>query len=342
MSASILGVAAARQRWEQTLAETTAYRASQHWARIDGSTIRGSWSLLAPVLFALVAGAQKTAALAAAPYIEDVAAAQGALTVPEARAIPESLSGWASDGRPLGTALVAAPITTLVALQAGASLARALEQGLIALEMLARTQVADAFRVSTQLEMFLRSPDASALPDGVFKGPKGRLFTRGSDGLVYPYFRPKNYVRMIQPGACSRCIILAGRRYTRAQAFLRHPNCHCIHVPADDQIEGLAATDPQEYFDGLSRAEQDKAFTKAGAEAIRNGADMNQIVNARRGMYTTQGGILATREGTSKRGFARAVMGSGKVRLMPETIFQMAGPDRDEALRLLRAHGYIR
>lgn len=342
MSASILGVAAARQKWEQTLAETTAYRASQLWGKVEGSQIRGSWSLLAPVLFVLVANAQKTAALAAGPYIDDVAAAAGGVSVAEADAIPTALAGWSSDGRPLAVALQAVPIATLVALKTGASVAQALDAGLVALQMLARTQIADAFRVATQVEMFTRSPDADALPDGVFKGPKGRLYAQGGDGVTRPYFRPKLYVRQIQPGACSRCIILAGVRYRSAKAFLRHPNCHCIHVPVDDGVENVAATDPKAYFDGLTEAEQDKAFTKAGAEAIRRGADMNQIVNARSGMYTTQGGLLATREGTSKRGFARSVMGSGKVRLMPEEIFRMAGGDRDEAMRLLKAHGYVR
>lgn len=33
----------------------------------------------------------------------------------------------------------------------------------------------------------------------------------------------------------------------------------------------------------MSQAEQNRIFTRAGARAIRDGADMNQIVNARRG-----------------------------------------------------------
>jgi hypothetical protein len=285
-----------------------------------------------------VANAQRTAALAADPYIEAVAAAQGAVTLAEAQLVPEALVGYASDGRPLAQALTVGPITTLLALQSGANLATALERGLAALEQQVKTQVADAFRVATQLDMYLRSPDD--LPEGVFKGPKGRLMVRGADGLDRPYFRPKQYVRMIQPGACSRCIILAGVRYYRRTAFLRHPNCHCIHVPVDDGVQSVVATDPHEYFGALSKAEQDKAFTKAGAEAIRRGADMNQVVNARSGMYTTQGGLLATREGM-KRGFAKSRLGAGKVRLMPESILSMAGDDRAEALRLLKAYGYI-
>src|SRR5207248_2991250 len=43
------------------------------------------------------------------------------------------------------------------------------------------------------------------------------------------------------------------------------------------------------------------AFGKAGAEAIRAGADVGQVVNARRGLYTA-GGRQHTREGMTARG----------------------------------------
>ena len=80
---------------------------------------------------------------------------------------------------------------------------------------------------------------------------------------------------------------------------------------------------------------QEDVFTVAGARAIRDGADMAQVVNARRGMTTAQVGaerILATKAGATR----------GRVRLMPETIMQIAGSDRPEAIRLLRLHGYLR
>lgn len=51
-----------------------------------------------------------------------------------------------------------------------------------------------------------------------------------------------------------------------------------------DSFEFRAAfTGPGDYFESLDRAEQDKIFTKAGAQAIRDRADINQVVNARRG-----------------------------------------------------------
>ncbi len=102
----------------------------------------------------------------------------------------------------------------------------------------------------------------------------------------------------------------------------------------------------------MSRADQDRIFTKAGAQAIRDGADMSRVVNARRGMETAAraqggtGGRLTTRdvfgrqlatttEAVTKRGINR------QIRLMPEEVYRIAGDNRDEALRLLRVHGYL-
>ena len=110
-------------------------------------------------------------------------------------------------------------------------------------------------------------------------------------------------------------------------------NCDCRHIPSTEVVAGDLVTDPSAYFDSLSLEEQNRVFTNAGARAIREGADMGRVVNARRGMSMAQ---VAGREllVTSER--ARR----GRVRLMPESIFEVAR-SREEALRLLRTHGYI-
>jgi hypothetical protein len=56
---------------------------------------------------------------------------------------------------------------------------------------------------------------------------------------------------------------------------------------------------------------------------------MAKVVNARRGMHTADGRLYTT-EAAGRR-----------PRLMPEQIFRDAR-DRDDAIRLLRLHGYIR
>lgn len=135
---------------------------------------------------------------------------------------------------------------------------------------------------------------------------------------------------------------------------------------------GDLTVDASSYVDSLDPAAQTRLLGNAGAEAWRSGADLSQIVNARRGMRTAQVGgrsILATTEGTTSRGLAYgrlATRGTTRVdagfatritrtgpesraltrtvarrpRLMPETIQQIA-TDRADYLRLLRANGYI-
>lgn len=135
-------------------------------------------------------------------------------------------------------------------------------------------------------------------------------------------------------------------------AFDRHPRCKCTHIPSAENLPDVPETDPKEYFDGMSRDEQDRVFTKPGAEAIRLGADMNQIVNARRGMYSTRGGLKATRAGATRRG----IYGSSQTaftkdggrymvarapRLMPEEIIRLSGGDRATAERLLKQYKFI-
>lgn len=109
-----------------------------------------------------------------------------------------------------------------------------------------------------------------------------------------------------------------------------YPRCDCIHIPAREDSADDLRTDPKAYFDSLTAAEQDRLFTKAGAEAVRSGADMARVVNARRGMYEA-GGRSYTTEAAGRR-----------PRLMPEQILREAGTDRAEALRLFRLHGYLR
>lgn len=116
-------------------------------------------------------------------------------------------------------------------------------------------------------------------------------------------------------------------------------------------MAGDLTVDVDEYFANLSEAEQNRIFTNAGAEAIRNGADVNQVVNARRGMYTTADGHQATHEGITRRGvYGRSVSGhqdgrrtSAPVvpRLMPEELQRMAR-NKDEYLALLRQYRFIR
>lgn len=155
---------------------------------------------------------------------------------------------------------------------------------------------------------------------------------------------------MLQPPSCGRCVILAGKRVSTREPFLRHPGCDCRHIPASESVAEDLSVNPAEYLDGLSDDELAKALgSRANAQAWRDGADPAQLINA----YRRSGAVRAaqvydrrvkyTTEATTRRGWAHSRMGAGRrraPRLMPESIYQIA-TSRDEALRLLRLYGWI-
>lgn len=156
------------------------------------------------------------------------------------------------------------------------------------------------------------------------------------------------YARMLAPPSCSRCAILAGKFFKWNTGFQRHPRCDCRHIPSTEALAGDLTTDPRAYFNSLSEADQAKTFGKANAAAIREGSDMSSVVNASRGV-STAGRVSAPLASAAARGvqsgmpdllggvqFAPATLS----RLTPEGIYSIA-PNRAEAIRLLRLHGYL-
>lgn len=149
------------------------------------------------------------------------------------------------------------------------------------------------------------------------------------------------YVRGLRPPSCSRCVVLAGRRYRCATAFRRHKRCDCVHVPAANDPDDWT-TDSRAYFRGLSEQERVATFGAAGAQAISMGADVGQVVNAESGVEIVQG-LATTRTGTTARGLAGQRLG-GSSRLMPEEIFSMAdrlGWSTEQVLEQLRRYAYV-
>lgn len=295
---SALEVATEHARARRDLAEDLRDEARLAWLRVDPRRISETWIVqIARLLLAFTAG-QLAAARTADDYLAAVLDEQGLNPAGEGSVAARGFAGVASDGRPLSSLLSMPAITAKVAIQEGASVEYAMASGQALTELIAHTQVADAGRVADQVAMAAR---------------------REATGQV----------RMVVGKTCARCLILAGRWYRWNAGFNRHPKCDCIGIPGQENTVGDLRTDPKAAFAAMPSAEQDRAFGKAGAEAIRNGADMAKVVNARRGMYTADG-RLYTREAAGRR-----------PRLMPEQILREASGDRDEALRLLRLHGYL-
>lgn len=174
------------------------------------------------------------------------------------------------------------------------------------------------------------------------------------------------HIRTLTPPSCARCAILAGRFYRWSDGFQRHPKCDCTMLPAR---RSAALSDPFGAFErGEIGSYRDGKFvnglTKAQTKAIEDGADISQVVNASKGLQTVSFAgrrVQITTEGTTARGLAfkalsqrgttqqRFVTGSRPVtrtvakapRLSPEAIYRISSDDRDQAIRLLRANGYI-
>ena len=247
-------VARAQYATQQSLAQRAVDALLELWQLLDPTGLAASWASqrLADRMFTSLATHQLAAASSAPRYVATALAEQGAGSTPAGALNAEALAGVASDGRPLESLLAQPLIRVLTAIRDGASVADALRMGGSALATIAGTQVADAGRAAEQVAM-----------------------------VVEPAVT--GHVRMLVPPSCGRCAVLAGRFYRYSDGFLRHELCDCRMVPSAEDVAGDLRTDPDAYFRSLSREDQNKYFTVAGAEAIRLGADIAQVVNARRG-----------------------------------------------------------
>jgi hypothetical protein len=302
------------------------------WSRMDVSSLDRSWDRLAPTLVATVTAAQVTAAGQSGPYLDRVASYYGG--APSAELVPQAFGGVMNDGRDVGSAMFGAVTATKQRIAAGRAPAESFRVGAAFLATILQTAIADAGRNA----------------DGVLS--TARSYTR--------------YVRVLSPGACSRCAVLAGVG-DYSKPFLRHPSCKCQSFPVESgKVPDGFFDNGEDYFLSLSGAEQNRVFTNAGAQAIRDGAQIPKVVNARRGYFgsATPGAaprrltptvigrkpdgsplrVFTTSEGTSARGqFARSAGGNrltSSVRLMPESIYKMSS-DPVRVRELLQQYGYI-
>lgn len=284
-------------------------RARALWRQVAIDHLDDSWSRVAPLAVQAIASAQVEAAAAGATYGAFALAEQGSWVAPDAFVDPRSFGGgWSSSGARLEQTLSVPLIRTKEAVAAGAGTIQALSTGWNTLSGIVALQVADAGRVAAGIDVAAR--------------------------------QSVGYVRMLNPPSCDRCAVLAGRWYRWNAGFRRHPGCDCVHVPSRTGSTAAALSeglidDPYAYFNSLDEAAQDRMFGRYQAEAIRDGGDIYQVVNSKRGR---QGAF--TTEGTSRRGYARSVLRPGQRRMTPETIYRLH-PRREDALRVLREHGYI-
>ena len=280
------------------------------WRRVAPAAISETWIPELRSLGSVVTRAQTEIAASALVMSAGALQDQGSWAPPRGFLDPRSTAGFAPDGRDLDSLLYSPAIHAKKKIGQGLSPVSALKSAESDLLKIVVSVIADTAR------------QAASVMTAVRPGT--------------------GYVRITHGGACSRCLILAGRFYRWNSGFLRHPQCDCQHVPAHMSAEAAETLgmveDPYEAFEKMSEAEQNRTFGQPQAQAIRDGADMFQVVNSKRGM--TPNGLFTT-EGTTKRGYAHGQLKPGQRRATPELIYQWADGSKERAHALLKEHGYI-
>lgn len=178
---------------QQRIVRRTADRVQTVWRRLLVTDFDGSWqSFVAAGLVSAVTSGQHEAAAGADAYVAAVIAADGLDSQPGGKIDPAAFAGAAADGRPLKSLLYESVIDTKWRLDAGQSEIESMIGGLEKLLKAASTEVADAGRTAS---------GASIASNRTIQG----------------------YIRVVNPPACSRCIILAGKEFGWNAGFQRHP-----------------------------------------------------------------------------------------------------------------------
>lgn len=332
---SVSGIVDAHQAQQIRINQAATDRGLRLWARMDMANLDASWLTIEPGISQQVGAAQFASARSSDRYTSALSAQYG-VAQDSNMLVPGAFVGVDGSGRSASSLMHGAVTTTKEAVGAGLSRAQSFEAGAAYLAAMFKTAIADVARAA--------DVTSSA----------GKGFTV--------------YARVVEPGACSRCIILAGA--TQFKPFKRHPACRCTVQPVPANANGFARdVSPDDSFARMSLEQQDKAFGQAGAEAIRSGANISDVVSARRGAkgisYATHGytptpnsgrrmqlttigsrpdgtriRVYTTSEGTTRRGKFGQGSATKRVRLMPESIM---GISDDPATRqvLLRDAGYM-
>ena len=256
-------IADARQRKLIGISDVATARGLKLWRSMDYNALDASWERVAPALVAQSAAAQARSVSGADRFTSAISGEYD-FEPESARIVPQAFVGVDGSGRPLESLLHGAVTTTKEAVGAGLGARQSMEAGANYLALMIKTALADIGR------------------SGDMVSSVGKGYTR--------------YVRVVEPGACSRCVMLAGA--DQFKPFKRHPACKCTcqPVPSLDGINIPDSRTPQGVFEAMSEFDQDRAFGKAGAQAIRDGSDISKVVSARRGAnYLPPAGKMPTK-----------------------------------------------
>lgn len=285
-------------------------QASARW-RLMGPRFDSSWMSISAAVVALLSESQRELAARAQVYTPAVLAQTGQ-RVPDVdfELDPEQFAGVAGNGVATETALSAVTIRAKQAVEQGRTPQGALVAAGQWLSMGVNTLLADT----------MRSAEATTL-------------------ATYP---TGGYIRVVSSSACIRCVVLAGKWFRWNTGFDRHPRCRCTHLPSTKALGSDMVTDPYALFNSLDDAGQIKLMgSRSSAQAIRDGADIFQVANARRGLSVSG---RFTSEGMSRRGFAGGQLPAGYKRLTPDLIYErsrVGNWSRERTVEELSKYGYV-
>ncbi|TWP47425.1 hypothetical protein FKR81_32450 [Lentzea tibetensis] len=299
-------------------------QAQAAWQQLGNGDLFAVWTgEVRPQVVATIDQAQAETAALAPLYVAAVLATAGSISAPVAALVTVAFAGVAANGLPLGLVVDFAFRRYQQALAAGMPPSEARAIGLARLLTYVSTETADAGRLAHA---------AAALAEPEIAG----------------------YERIVALPACGRCILLAGRLYLYSTGFLRHPRCDCQIKPVTwkQWRDDRPRNHPRALFDAMTPAQQNKAFGVGDAEAIRAGADISRVVNARRNAVYVAGSHEYTREATTVRGIGHQLGELGKqpgrryqsARTPRPTAAQLVNTarDRDELITQLRRFGYLK
>lgn len=330
------------------LAEAAEYQGQQIAGRVEAQTAilatyatlqtkdaLASWTAgIGERLYVLLSVLQELLATDAIAYVYRILALQG-LRPTGPRPNPLAFAGIATDGRDLESLLAGAVVKVRQAQRAGESDAEARRRGENYLRLVVATQAADTARAAESVALTTSEPVVDQrIPQPAERRRPVSRETRPVE---------MGWIRMLNPPSCGRCAVLAGRWYRWSDGFERHEMCDCRHIPVTENLAGDLTTDVDLYFASLSEEEQNYYFGKAVAQAIRDGADISQVVNAATrpdAMYTADRGRRYTTEGTTRQGWYGRRRDQVR-RPTPWQIYSDAAGDREAAVEELRRFGYI-
>lgn len=282
------------------------------WGRVAPSAISETWESQVPVVARELQDLRWYAAFEGASANSFMLAERGQVRLPDSFVDLDSLVAHTPHGGDVQQALFNPAIKAKSAIRVH-GVDEAMKVGQRALQATVATMIADTARQSAGIDLAAKN---------------------------------SGYVRMVVGDSCPACVILAGKFFRWNEGFQRHKNCDCEHVPVGDSRmsdlkEQGAWDDPYEFFNSLSEAEQNEWIGEFDAQAIRDGADIFQVVNSKRGR--DRYGLFTT-EGTTRRGYFRQQNTRFQRRATPELIYRESarlGRSREETLSVLRANGYI-